>query len=71
MTNRALRRAARRHVGHDPVLLMGGPMDGWYVKPDAPALDPGWGELAGFPGWRYERTGPDENGVEEARWVSA
>lgn len=53
--NRAQRRSLKRTVAHamksgpglahpvpDSVALSGGPMDGWIVKPDAPALDPDW-----------------------------
>jgi hypothetical protein len=28
----------------DVVILKGGPMDGWIVAPDAPALRPDWAE---------------------------
>lgn len=52
----ALNRAARRHLKErvksmagqlehpipDSVTLKGGPMDGWIVKPGAPALQPDW-----------------------------
>lgn len=37
-------KTARRNPGQDFVTLKGGPMDGWIVKPDAPALDPDWRE---------------------------
>lgn len=49
--NRGQRRAlvkrigsALRRGGHAPdaVLLEGGPMDGWIVKPDAACLQPDW-----------------------------
>lgn len=45
---RALKRVAAarpgslEHPAPASVTLSGGPMDGWVVKPDAPALDPGW-----------------------------
>lgn len=48
--NRKLRRAVRAGVGTlvhpvpDAVLLAGGPMDGWVVKPGAPALREDWWE---------------------------
>lgn len=29
---------------YDSVLLVGGPMDGWIVAPDAPCLRPDWSE---------------------------
>lgn len=31
-----------KHPAPDSVVLAGGPMDGWVVKPDAPALRPDW-----------------------------
>lgn len=31
-----------RGTGMHGVVLAGGPMDGWVVKPDAPALQPDW-----------------------------
>lgn len=37
-------KVARRTPGKDFVTLKGGPMDGWIVKPDAPALEPDWRE---------------------------
>lgn len=53
--NRAQRRSLKRTVAKaikgkpglshpvpDSVVLSGGPMDGWIVKPDAPALEPDW-----------------------------
>lgn len=33
---------ALRHPTPDSVVLAGGPMDGWVVKPGAPALRPDW-----------------------------
>lgn len=45
---RTLKTAVRRQVGTlahpvpESVTLAGGPMDGWVVKPDAPALRPDW-----------------------------
>lgn len=51
--SRAARREAERQVRRmkrtassdpDAVTLRGGPMDGWVVKPDAPALQPSWRE---------------------------
>jgi hypothetical protein len=54
-----------REIDSDPVLLRGGPMDGWYVKPNAPALRLGWG--AEFGGW-YEATAPNEDGIKTAEW---
>jgi hypothetical protein len=50
--NRAQRRALKkqlqgqvgslRHPVPGSVVLRGGPMDGWIVKPGAPALEPDW-----------------------------
>lgn len=49
--NRHARRSLARTLERDPaaargrpasVALAGGPMDGWVVKPDAPALRPNW-----------------------------
>jgi hypothetical protein len=53
--NRAQRRHLKTTVKHmvktgsglkypvpDSVVLQGGPMDGWIVRPDAPALEPDW-----------------------------
>lgn len=45
--NRAQRRDLKRRMkrrGHQVVTLRGGPMDGWVVKHDAPALEPDWRE---------------------------
>ena len=45
---RGVKREAHRHLGNlahpipGSVALTGGPMHGWVVKPDAPALRPGW-----------------------------
>ena len=47
---RSLKRNLKRHVGElahpipGSVVLRGGPMDGWIVKPDAPALEADWRE---------------------------
>ena len=49
------------------VMLNGGPMDGWFVTPTAPALDSTWGKTSGFPGWAYVKTGKVD-GVEQATW---
>lgn len=43
--NRAQRRALKasmRRRGHETLTLRGGPMDGWIVKRNAPALQPTW-----------------------------
>jgi len=56
-------------IAEDVVRLRGGPMDGWLVTPDAPALDSGWGATSGHPGWRYELVGTDDVGTPEARWT--
>lgn len=81
--NRADRRALKRRVQRavkkgdgvkhpvpDSVVLRGGPMDGWIVKPNAPALRADWHETwpeavaaANTPG-RYVL---DEGG-KQARW---
>lgn len=37
-----LRTHSLKHPVPDSVTLLGGPMDGWVVKPDAPALLPDW-----------------------------
>jgi hypothetical protein len=47
VANQALKTAMRvrpgvKHPAPDSVTLVGGPMDGWIVKPDAPALRPDW-----------------------------
>jgi hypothetical protein len=41
-------------------------MDGWLVKPDAPALSPNWSDQG-----RYDQsiTSPDEDGTPQATWV--
>lgn len=41
---RALQRAIWNAVVPGSVALIGGPMDGWAVEPDAPALRPDWHE---------------------------
>lgn len=56
----------REQLGGGGVMLSGGPMDGWYVTPDAPVLEPDWPE----PGGRYELTA-SKQGVAQAKWVSA
>lgn len=57
-------------------VLSGGPMDGWYVTSDAPALRADWWmhmpmkmkiRYAPRPG-RYVRIGRTELGVERAEW---
>lgn len=60
---RKLQRASKREAGSDPVMLKSGPMDGWYVPPEAPALKPDWRTDG-----RYERTGQDIDGIEVAEW---
>jgi hypothetical protein len=39
---RQLRPASLAHPVPASVALVGGPMDGWVVKPDAPSLRPDW-----------------------------
>lgn len=71
--NRAQRRSLKRPIAQKlkpdlkhpvprSVVLSGGPMDGWIVKPDAPALQADWHEtwnvnvapsLAGWQPGRY------------------
>lgn len=74
---RRLKETLKAHVGtlaHPvpaSVALHGGPMDGWIVKPDAPALRPDWYttwppsvEATHKPG-RYEL----REGGQDAKWV--
>lgn len=39
---RALKATVVTHPTPDSIVLRGGPMDGWVVKPDAPALQRDW-----------------------------
>lgn len=39
---RRLKLGSLKHPVPDSVTLHGGPMDGWVVKPDAPALEADW-----------------------------
>ena len=71
--NRAARRRLARlfRLDHRPgprrpmVRLAGGPMDGWIVAADAPALEPGWWKTfpPEWPRGRYVRQG------DTAVWV--
>jgi hypothetical protein len=61
---RKLQRATKKNAGGAGVQLEGGPMDGWTVTSNAPALEPNW-----QPEGRYERCGEDENGIPRAEWV--
>lgn len=68
---RSMRRQVRGAVKGEPgqvVRLHGGPMHAWDVTQTAPALQPEWGELSGYPGFRY---GPAalEDGTLVSRWV--
>lgn len=53
--------------GARTVDLEGGPMDGWIVAPEAPALRPEWGREGGH-GGRY---GPPEQvgAILVSRWL--
>lgn len=66
---RRLQRATKAKIRKDGkdrgVMLRGGPMDGWFVKIDAPALRPEWGVPHGG---RYEDAGRDKDGVRVADW---
>ena len=71
--NRQLGRSVKRAAGKaakkggQPIVrLKGGPMDGWLVTHDAPALDPSWPSVPDQPG-RYERVG-EQDGEETAEW---
>ena len=66
-------RSATRNLAHpvpDSVSLLGGPMDGWVVKPDAPALRPDW--AASWPPSVARRSRPGRYELEpdgkRARW---
>lgn len=82
--NRAQRRSLERNMRRraDPALaasrprsivLRGGPMDGWVVKPKAPALHPDWHTTwntkvaPSLSGWEPGRYVLDDAGTE-ARW---
>jgi len=65
--------SALKHPVPDSVILHGGPMDGWVVKPGSPALHPDWHEtwdvnvapsLAGWQPGRYVL----ELGGKNAAW---
>src|SRR5574342_416711 len=56
------------------VRLVGGPMDGWFVKSDAPALREDWHttwpwrlKLRWKPG-HYVKASADKHGVDRAKW---
>jgi len=55
-------------VTHHVVRLVGGPMDGWIVSPDAPALDPEWPAPEPWKGC-YVGIEPDEDGTPRAGWA--
>ncbi len=71
---RQLQRNALKHPIPASVALEGGPMDGWVVKPDAPALQPAWYRT--WPPTVAERHEPgrygtpvvDARGVQRAVW---
>lgn len=42
LKNAATGKPGISHPVPESVTLAGGPMDGWIVKPDAPALQPDW-----------------------------
>lgn len=75
---RELERLSRRQVvatsaGNSGVMLHGGPMDGYYVTADAPALHPDWYTTwpesvaaKNRPG-RYVKVGKRE-GIDSAEW---
>ena len=65
---RKLQRATKANArkSGDPVMLKGGPMDGYYVTKDAPALKAAWGVPHGG---RYEvQDKTDRDGLVWARW---
>jgi hypothetical protein len=49
--------------------LVGGPMDGWYVKPGTPVFEAQWWKTTGLGRGTYERVDPDEGGTRVAEWV--
>jgi hypothetical protein len=59
----------------DVIRLIDGPMDGYLVRPGAPALRKGWYKTwpssvaVRFSPGRYEAAKPDEDGTRQARWV--
>jgi hypothetical protein len=68
---RALARSTKKAIAGPTVYLVGGPMDGWHVTPDAPALQEGWevpDSWDGLPG-RYVATTPDGT-QQRAKWVA-
>ena len=69
--NRRLRREAARASGPLSIHLLGGPMAGWLVKPQAPVLLPDWWES--WPESIAERWWPGFYELLEeqhqARWV--
>lgn len=75
---RALARQVERNTLRHPVpasvSLRGGPMDGWVVKPGAPALRPDWYRTwpsriaAAFAPGRYAALAAGADGVTRAVW---
>lgn len=61
---RIAKRRAKKSDG-EGVQLEGGPMDGWFVTADAPALQPEWGAPHGG---KYVHQGPDDAGIHKATW---
>lgn len=51
-----------------PVLLRGGPMDGWVVKANAPVLQPDWVPFSQVREGQYSSP-VEEDGLLVAEWV--
>lgn len=65
---RALQRSTKKKIKKSAgsgVMLEGGPMNDWFVKVDAPALNPEWGKPHGG---RYEPKGVNADGIKRAVW---
>ena len=89
LMNRADRRSMKRLVAHairgkpglkhpvpDSIVLAGGPMDGWVVAPEAPALHPDWHTTwnvdvaPSLAGWRPGRYQLADDG-SRAAWIES
>jgi hypothetical protein len=67
-----------KHPVPDSVVLHGGPMDGWIVKPDAPALEADWraryieeAARRAYREWEEDTVAwEDLDAVQQASWIA-